>query len=238
MFKSFSAIALAAALLIPAAMSPASAEEAKLVRSVAISGHGEVKAIPDLASITMGVTTSGQTAKDAVAANNTAMNDLMAVLGKAGIEAKDIVTSNFNVGPRYDYGQGGSQPPKLVGYEVNNMVTVIVRKIDAMSSVLDAAVTAGSNQIQGIGFSVSKPDAMLDEARKSAISDARHKAEIYAAAGGFKLGEIISLNEGGGYQPPVPMRAKTMSADAAAMPPIAHGEQSLAIDVNVVWEIK
>jgi uncharacterized protein YggE len=103
--------------------------------------------------------------------------------------------------------------------------------------VLDAAVSAGSNQIQGISFSVSKPDAMLDEARKKAVADARRKAEIYVAAGGFSLGQIISLTEGGGYQPPMPM-AKTMAAEAASTPPIVQGEQTLAIDVNVVWEIK
>lgn len=235
MFRLLSVLAMAAVMLMPAAVS---AEEAKMVRSISVAGHGEVRAVPDLASVSMGVTTSGKTAKDALAANSKAMNELLEILKKAGIEQKDIATSNFFVGPRYDYGQGGSQPPKLVGYDVNNMVTVIVRKIDATGAVLDAAVSAGSNQIQGISFMVSKPDAMLDEARKDAVADARRKAEIYAGAGGFTLGPIISLNEGGGYQPPVPVMAKTMAADAAGAPPIAQGEQALAIDVNMVWEIK
>jgi uncharacterized protein YggE len=234
MFRLLSVLALAFLLLLPAI---ASADDAKIVRSISVSGHGEVQAVPDLATISMGVMTSSITAKEALTANSKAMNELMEVLEKAGIEAKDIATSNFNVGPRYDYGQGGSLPPKLVGYEVSNVVTVIVRKIDAMGDVLDAGVSAGSNQIHGISFSVSKPDAKLDEARKEAVADARRKAEIYAAAGGIALGQIISLNEGGGYQPPMPM-AKTMAAEAAGAPPIAQGEQTLAIDVNVVWEIK
>ncbi len=233
MFRLFSILAFVFLAFMPAI---ASAEEAKLVRSISVGGHGEVQAVPDLATISVGVMTSSITAKEALAANSKAMNELMEVLKKAGIETKDIATSNFNVGPRYDYGQG-SQPPKLVGYDVSNMVTVIVRKIEGMGGVLDAAVSAGSNQIQGISFSVSKPDAMLDEARKKAVADARRKAEIYVAAGGFSLGQIISLTEGGGYQPPMPM-AKTMAAEAASTPPIVQGEQTLAIDVNVVWEIK
>jgi uncharacterized protein YggE len=233
MFRLLSVLALVMMIFMPAA---ASAEESKMVRSIAVSGHGEAQAAPDLATITMGVTTSATSAKDALVANSKAMIDLMEVLKKAGIESKDITTSNFNVGPRYDYGQG-SQPPKLMGYEVSNMVTVIVRKIDAMGGVLDAGVSAGSNQIQGISFTVSKPDAMLDEARKKAVADARRKAETYAAAAGFALGQIISLAEGGGYQPPMPM-AKTMASEAAGAPPIAQGEQTLAIDVNVTWEIK
>jgi uncharacterized protein YggE len=231
MFRLFSILAFVFLAFMPAI---ASAEEAKLVRSISVSGHGEVQAVPDLATISVGVMTSSITAKEALAANSKAMNELMEVLKKAGIETKDIATSNFNVGPRYDYGQG-SQPPKLVGYDVSNMVTVIARKIEGMGGVLDAAVSAGSNQIQGISFSVSKPDAMLDEARKKAVADARRKAEIYVAAGGFSLGQIISLTEGGGYQLPM---AKTMAAEAASTPPIAQGEQTLAIDVNVVWEIK
>jgi uncharacterized protein YggE len=233
MFRLLSILALAFLVLVPAI---ASAEEAKLARSISVAGHGEVQAVPDLATISMGVMTSSTTAKEALAANSKAMNELMEVLKRAGIEAKDIATSNFNVGPRYDYGQG-SQPPKLVGYEVSNIVTVIVRKIDGMGDVLDAGVSAGSNQIHGISFSVSKPDALLDEARKEAVADARRKAEIYAAAGGFALGQIVSLSEGGGYQPPMPM-AKTLAAEAAGAPPIAQGEQTLAIDVNVTWEIK
>lgn len=236
MFRLLSVLVLTAVMLMPAAVS---AEEAQRVRSISVAGHGEVKAVPDLASVSMGVMTSGKTAKDALAANSKAMNELMAVLKKAGIEQKDIATSSFFVGPRYDYGQGGSQPPKLAGYDVSNMVTVTVRKIEAMGVVLDAAAGAGTNQIQGISFTVSKPETMLDEARKEAVAEARRKAEIYAAAGGFSLGQIVSLNEGVGYQPPVPMMAKTMAADAAgAPPPISQGEQALAIDVNVVWEIK
>ena len=233
MFRLLSVLALVMMIFMPVA---ASAEESKMVRSIAVSGHGEVQAVPDLATISIGVMTASATAKEALAANSKAMNDLMEVLKKAGIEAKDIATSNFNVGPRYDYGQG-AQPPKLVGYEVSNIVTVIVRKIDGMGGVLDSAVSAGSNQVHGISFSVSKPDAMLDEARKEAVADARRKAEIYAAAGGFALGQIISVSEGGSYQPPMPM-AKTMASEAAGAPPIAQGEQTLAIDVNVTWEIK
>lgn len=235
MFRLLSVLALAVMMFLPAAVS---AEEAKLVRSLSIGGHGEVQAVPDLATVSMGVATSAKTAKEALAANSKAMNELMEVLKEAGIETKDIATSNFNVGPRYDYGQGGSQPPKLAGYDVSNMVTVTVRKIDAMGGVLDAAVRAGSNQIQGISFTVSELDRKLDEARKVAVADARRRAEIYAAAGGFSLGQIISLGEGGGIQPPLPVMAKTMAAEAAGAPPIAQGEQTLAVDVNVVWEIK
>lgn len=227
---------LTAAFLI---LTPAIAEETKVIRNISISGHGEVLAVPDLATVTLGVMTSASTAQEALAANTKAMNDLMATLKQQGIADRDVNTSNFNIGPRYDYGQGGTQPPKVVGYDVSNTVTVTARKIEALGDLLDKAVSAGSNQIHGIGFSVSKPDALLDTARKDAVADARRKAEIYAAAGGFTLGEIISLSEGGGYQPPMPMVMKSaMAADGAGAVPIAQGEQALSIDVSIVWAIK
>jgi uncharacterized protein YggE len=118
------------------------------------------------------------------------------------------------------------------------MVTIIVRKAEGLGSVLDAAVGAGSNQIQGIMFTVSKPEALLDAARKEAITDARRKAELYAAAGGFALGQILSLSEGGGYQPPVPMLGKAMAAEVSTDVPISRGEHTLGVDIIAVWEIK
>ena len=160
-------------------------------------------------------------------------------LKTAGIAAKDIQTSNFTVQPRYQYNNNG-KPPLLDGYDVSNTVTVTVRKLDSLGNVLDKAVSAGSNQINGIQFQVSKPETAEDEARKLAVEDAHRKAMIYAKAGNVALGDIASISEGGGFEPPVPMlRAKAMSADgSSSAPPIAGGEQALGIDVNIVWVIK
>ena len=236
MFKTLitaSAYALAATFL-----TPAHAEDAKLLRSISLTGHGEVRMAPDLAIVTVGVTNSAETARDALDANTKAMEGVMASLKNAGIEAKDIQTSNFNVNPRYDYGQNNNQPPKVVAYDVSNNLTVTVRKLDGLGAVLDQVVSSGSNQINGVMFQVSKPEAATDEARKLAVADAQHKAEVYANASGIALGNIVSLSEGGGYQPPVPI-FKTMRAESAAADvPIAQGEQAIAVDVNITWEIK
>jgi uncharacterized protein len=227
----------AAILALLVAVTPAFAEESKLVRSISISGHGEVRAVPDVASISIGVTTQGATAREALDGNSKTMKALFDTLKQAGIDARDMATSNFSVGPRLDYGNNNGQPPKVVGYDVNNMVTVTVRKLEDLGGLLDVAVTTGSNTINGIQFSVSKPDVMLDDARKAAIADARHKADIYAAAGGFKLGDILSINEGAAYQPPMPYLAKSARSESADVP-IAQGEQALTIDVSISYEIK
>lgn len=233
----FAATALAALL---AAASPSLADEVKMPRTISLSGHGEVKIAPDMATVTTGVATQGATAAEALAANTTAMNSLFAALKQAGIDDKDIQTSNFMVQPRYDYNDG-KQPPKLVGYDVSNSVTVTVRKLDGLGALLDKVVQAGSNQINGISFDVSKPEMELNQARRLATVDATNKAKLYAEALGVTLGPVLSLTEGGAYPPPpVPMlrQAAVPMADSGRPVPMAAGEQTLSVDVNISWEIK
>jgi uncharacterized protein len=231
-------IMFAASLLAVVTASPVLAEEVKILRSISISGHGEIRAVPDLATVSIGVTSQGNTARDALDANTKSMKALLNTLKKAGVDGRDMATSNFSVGPRLDYGNNTGQPPKVVGYDVNNMVTITVRKIEDLGELLDVAVSTGSNTINGISFIVSKPDTMLTDARKAAVADARSKAETYAAAGGFKLGNIVSVSEGTSYQPPVVYMAKADRAQSADAVPIAQGEQVLSVDISITYEIK
>jgi hypothetical protein len=220
--------------------SPSLAEDRPMPRTISLTGHGEVRLPPDMAVVTAGVMTSATTAREALTANNRAMDSLLATLKAAGIEARDIQTSNFNISPRYEYVQDGSRPPRVVGYDVSNNVTVTVRKLDGLGPVLDELVAAGSNQVAGIQFLIAKPEAATDEARKLAVADAQRRADVYTRAEKLRLGKILSIAEGGGYQPPVPIFAKSMRAEAAgdAAVPIAQGEQVVAVDVNIVWEIE
>jgi uncharacterized protein len=224
------------AFLAAFAVSPAFAEESKMTRMISVVGQGEVRVVPDVASVSIGVTGTAPAARDALDENNKAMTALMDVLKKAGIEPRDIATSNFSLGPRYDYNNNNNQP-KLVGYDVSNTVTVTVRKIDDLGGLLDVAVTAGSNQINGIGFSVSKPEAALDEARKLAMADARHRATVYAGAGGFDVGAVLNVSETMAALP-APMEFKQARAQSADAVPVAQGEQVLQIAVNVTYSIK
>ena len=208
-----------------------------MTRVMSLTGHGEVRAVPDLAMITMGVFANAPSAGEALAANTASMTKLMAVLKSNGIAAKDIATTNFSVSPHYDDGQNNIQPPRIVGYDVSNNVTVTVHKLDSMGALLDKAVTSGSNQINGIMFSISDPETAMDEARKNAVKDATRKAKLYVAEMAVTLGKIAAISEGGGVmQQPVMMRAKSMASDSAPVP-ISQGEQIISADVNITWEL-
>ncbi len=229
-------LATASALVLAAAfVTPAFATDTKMPRTISMTGHGEVRKAPDRAVVSVGVQSTADTAQAALAANSEAMNRIFASLRAAGIADKFIQTSNFTVQPRYDY--GNNSQPKLLGYDVINMVSVTVDDLARMGALLDALVSAGSNQINGITFMVSKPELAIDEARRLAVKDAIRKAGVYSNAASFVLGDILSVNESGNYVPPMPMTAG-MEAKQAADTPIATGEQTLAVDVNIVWEIK
>ena len=237
-----------AALLIPLAIStalafPAQAQDFRGPGTIAVEGRGEVTASPDTAYINSGVTTQGATAREALDANSAAMNQLMATLNAAGIEARDIQTSGFSVQPNYVYtdardANGYTLPPKINGYQVFNTVTVRVRNLDSLGTILDQSVSVGANTINGISFAVADPSRLFDEARTKAFADALGKARLYADTARVDLESIRSINETQNFnQPPQPymMREAAMSADASV--PIATGELTFSINVQVTWTI-
>lgn len=212
--------------------------------AISIEGRGEVTAAPDTAFVTSGVTTQGATAREALDANTAAMNDLLATLKAAGIEAKDIQTSGFSVSPNYVYtdardANGYTLPPKINGYQVFNTVNVRVRELDTLGAVLDQAVTVGANTINGVSFSVADPAELYDEARKTAFADARRKAELYAGVAGIELGDIRTITEAQSYGQPQPYPMQTAMYDRAesAPVPVQAGELTFAVSVQVSWEI-
>jgi uncharacterized protein len=201
--------------------------------TITMTGHGEIKAVPDIATVNAGVATDAPTAAAALSANNMRMNQLFAALKKLGIPDRDIQTSGFSVSPQYNNGDNNN-PRHLTGYQVNNEVTVRLDGVSRTGAALDTLAGAGANQMNGIGFDIANPAPLLEKARIQAIADARARAQTYAQAAGVALGPILSIREGGGEAPPRPMY-RVMAL--AAPTPVAPGEQSVTADVTVVWEI-
>ena len=128
--------------------------------------------------------------------------------------------------------------PKFVGHNFSNQVRVKIRQIDKVGEILDRLVTAGVTDIGNVEFLVSEPSKALDQARDTAIADARRKAEVCARASGVQLGRVEWITEDSGLAPPVPMRAQGASAAMAATTvPIAAGEDRMRVRVTVGFEI-
>ena len=192
-----------AALAAPAVTQTANAAmQMNETRYVEVTGQGHVDAAPDFARLTLGVTTTGKDARDALAANAKSVNALVSLVKSEGVEAKDIQTSNLSLSPLMNNPRSGSDDErKIVGYTVSNMVTLTARDISKLGALVDKAVESGANAMYGISYGQNDPDALLDAARPKAVEDAKRKAEIFAKAAGAKIGRLLWLTEDGGAMP-------------------------------------
>lgn len=224
------------ALMLCGAFAVASAGSA-LARTppptISATGEGIVYAAPDMATVTLGVTTQGDTAALAMAANNTAVAAVMARLTSAGVAARDLQTSNLSLNPDWSRQDSSTGAPPAV-YVASNMLSVRVRMLDDLGAILDASITDGANTLNGVTFGLDDPRPTLDEARKRAVADARARAELLAEAAGVTLGPIMSITEGGGYGAPMPMFRQS---DAMEAVPVAAGEMGMTAAVTIVFQI-
>ena len=143
---------------------------------VEVTGEGSVGAAPDFAHVTLGVTSTGKTAGEAMAANAKAANALVSLIKSEGVASADIQTSEVSISPMFSQASPGQQAaPTITGYSVSNNVAVTLRDIPRLGSLLDKAVAAGANSIYGVGFGHNDPSALLDKARPLAVADARRE---------------------------------------------------------------
>jgi uncharacterized protein len=228
--RALSVLFLSAALVLPIS-APTYAEEAP-IRTISVTGTGTIEAVPDMATLMIGVNTQGATAAEALGANTTATEAVIARLTASGIGARDMQTSNLMVNPNwtgYD-----SSTPTISGYVASNMLTVRVRALDTTGAVLDAAVTDGANTLNGLTFGLADPEPAYNEARKEAVADAKAKAELLAAAAGVSLGQVLSISDQGAMTDPAPMYRDAVSA---APVPVVGGELGLVANVSVTFAI-
>src|SRR5664279_747292 len=218
---------LFAALIVAALASlPARADD----KLVTVTGEATVAIAPDMATIRVGVTSQGKSAREASETNGKQMTGVLAALKGAGIADRDVQTSSLSLQPQYDPNKSGAA--RLLGFQATNQVTVKIRAIDTLPDVLDRAISAGANEMSGIEFVVSEQSKLLDQARAEAISDARRKAELYAKAAGAKIGAVIAITEEGSTPP------RLMQALRAGAAPVAPGEQTLRAVVTVSYELR
>lgn len=203
-----------------------------------INASADLKQSPDIAIISAGVVTQSRNAKTAMSDNANKMAAAFAAIKAAGIADRDMQTSGISLQPQYVYEE--NKPPRITGYQASNNLTVRIRQMDKVGAVLDAVVAQGINQISGPSFSIDNPDAALDKAREEAMQTAMRRANIYARASGMKIKRVVSINESGGYQQPqpMPMMAMARMEKADAMTPVAGGEVTMSIQLNVQFELE
>jgi uncharacterized protein YggE len=237
MKKFLTIVGMAVSLTAPAASAPALAAD-QPPPSLTASGEATEYAVPDMATVTIGVVSEARTARQALDANNADIAKVIDAIKGSGVAEKDIGTSGFNIGPVWSNPppkpDGTQEQPKITGYQVTNQVQVVIRDLAKAGTVLDASVTAGANQAAQIDFGLADKKPVEDKAMTAAIADANRKAKLMADAAGVKLVRILSVvaNPGGGGPFPVAM---AMRAEKAV--PIMSGERSISATATVTWEI-
>lgn len=208
---------------------------AQTMGQITVTGEASVTGAPDMAILSLGVTSEGSTAAEAMAANTAALANVVERLKTAGIDARDLQTSNLSLNPNWsNYDSASGQ--KITGYTASNLLTVRIRSLPDLGGVIDAAIKDGANALNGLSFGLSEPRPALDEARKGAVADAKAKAQLYAEAAGVTLGPIVSITESGGMPVPGPMfRAEAMMSGA---PPVEAGEIATTAAVTIVYQIQ
>lgn len=227
-----------------AAFSPLNAQAEDKKPTLSLTAEGVVSASPDMAIITIGTVTEAEDAVSALEENTASTSAFVNALKAAGIEGKDLQTSNFSIEPNIVYparktssALNKDNAPRIVGYTVRNMVTVRIRDLKLIGSVLNEAVTLGANSINGPRFDVENPAALQAEARKMAMEMAIVKAQDYASAAGITLGAITQISEQGSFQPQPEMMMMARSSSPANAVPVEAGSVSYNATVSVEWSI-
>ena len=216
---------------------------ATMPRTITVVGKGTVSITPDVATAYIGVETTGANVKDAIDEASDTMADILEALTEAGVAERDIQTSGFNVwadrsSPPMPMVEGSrTQQTQQVTYHVNNNVRVIIRNMTTVGAVVDAAVEAGANAINGVSFGIDKPEDLASEAREKAIADARAKAEELAELSGVKVGAVVSVSEVIG-QTAFGMERALMADGMGGAGPFTPGEQEVALQLQVVYAIQ
>ena len=205
---------------------------------LAVVGEGKVEVVPDTAYIDAGITVDkAASVAEAQKKINEVNNRIINALKEIGIEKVDIKTSNYSIYPNYKYENNDN---KLDGYNGSATIEIKVRDPQMASKVIETATTAGANQIQGSRFVVDKPELYREEARNTAIENAKEQAQKLAKSLGIKLGKITNIVESSPNQPVLykAMIAEGIGAGQGDAAQIEPGSQTITSVVTLYFEKK
>lgn len=234
-------LSVAAMFLAFAALSACGQQRPTLLT---VQASASTRAAPDLALVTLGVLARGANAQAAQQAQAERMAAVMAAARAAGAAEADVQTVGYSIEPQYAYPRNAA--PRITGYVSRNIVSIRLENLNAVTTLIDATVAEGANELHGIQFTFKDDEASRDAARAQAMQTARRRADAYAEAAGMRVARVDSVTEAGA---PVPaydarydgysMRAMNeSSAQSVAPSPIAAGELDSYASVIVVFELR
>lgn len=212
------------------------------VRTITVTGHGENTYIPDIVSFTAGVQTREKTAALAVTQNNKKMELLLQTLKEFDLPARNIQTSQYSIYPvieRNKPGRDGSlSATEIQAYVVDNALSIQLDNIEKLGSMLDNIVKSGASNISNMQFGAQEYDALLTQARRRAVQDARRKAQVLLDEENQVITgvqKIIEQNYNTAPRSAKMMRSMVVSEGDV---PIRQGEQNVQVSVEITYSFK
>ena len=205
--------------------------------TISVTGQGQVSAAPDLATLRLGTEAIADTVQEARTTSSAATQGMIDALLELEVAEEDIGTSSIKISTVFDY-----ENQTVTGYRVSNRLTVRLRDLSSVGTVIDRVTEAGGDltRLQGVTFAIEDTDALEEQARAAAVADLSDKAEQLAELLGVEVGPAISIVEGGGeFQP---LRESFGLSPAAAYSdsqstPVLAGDVQVTVTVHAVFEI-
>ena len=213
--------------------------------TLTVAGTGSLTVTPDTAFVTVGMETAGKSLSQAQRENSAVMQKVMERLRALKIDKERIQTSSFMVTPQYrpspkHPAETPPAPPEIIGYRISNTVTVEVRDLEKVATVIEEALTAGANHFQGLEWALRDEQPGRLNALKIAAVKAREKATALSETLHVNLVRLVTVNEAGHVIRPMPYAGLSMRemAPASVAPPVSPGEMKVEATVTLIYEIK
>ena len=222
-----------------AAQAPSAAAQEQEPSGIAVVGDGKAIGTPDVAYITLGVETTGDTAKAAMDENSRRMNEVVQKIKSLGVGDREIQTSGISLYPVYEQ-KRVEEPgilPNIIGYRASNTVTVTVNDLQRAPEVLDGVVSVGANSVSGLRFGVKDDSKLRQQALADAAKDAQAEAKAIADALGVRLAGIASVREEVSSGP-MPLGDVRAAMGAAESVPVMPGEMAVTARVQVTYHFQ
>ena len=216
------------------AFASGSAESHTNMRTISVSASGVASGPPDIAVVRLGVETRNDNVKRAINEAADRTQAIVASLESNGVAATDIQTVNYNLGFVQNQRPSNNTAGTASGYyRVSDVAKVTVRALDRLGTILDGALGAGANSVQGISFELSDSTSLEQKARAAAFDAARAKAEQLAKLAGVTLGPVLTVSAAGGS----PVHAEAFRMQTAAAPAVNPGNLQVSTTLQVVYQI-
>lgn len=207
-----------------------------MVRTIEVSGTGEVQLTPDIARFSIQVSELGKTTSDAQNFANVKMAEILRVLSSHGVASKDIATASLNLRPSY---QWIDNKQYLEGQIASQTLSVTLRDLSLMGPVIDELGEVSGIYLNSVQLDkADKSDALL-EAREKAVAHALGKAEVYAKSSNMSVGKPITLSESSSASNPYAVREKVMMAAGSydMATEIPSGSMTVTSTISMVLEM-